>query len=223
MNLTDIKKQAFVTHAVVAIQVIVFLIMTIAGGSTNSSVLIEFGARVSVLIQDGQWWRLITPVFLHIGLMHLVVNSVTVYFIGTQIEMLFGHWRFAIIYFVTAITGNVASFVFLPNTISAGASTAIFGLFGAFLMLGESFRNNLYIRAMSRQFLIFVVMNLAFDLFSPGIDIYGHIGGLFGGFLMGYVVGAPRIGKTNLIKRFLSGIILLVAIVLFYSMGMRTS
>ncbi|KIS04111.1 rhomboid family intramembrane serine protease [Paucilactobacillus wasatchensis] len=223
MNLTDIKKQAFVTQAVVAIQVIVFLIMTIAGGSTNSSVLIEFGARVSVLIQDGQWWRLITPVFLHIGLMHLVVNSVTVYFIGTQIEMLFGHWRFAIIYFVTAITGNVASFVFLPNTISAGASTAIFGLFGAFLMLGESFRNNLYIRAMSRQFLIFVVMNLAFDLFSPGIDIYGHIGGLFGGFLMGYVVGAPRIGKTNLIKRFLSGIILLVAIVLFYSMGMRTS
>lgn len=223
MNLTDIKKQAFVTQAVVAIQVIVFLIMTIAGGSTNSSVLIEFGARVSVLIQDGQWWRLITPVFLHIGLMHLAVNSVTVYFIGTQIEMLFGHWRFAIIYFVTAITGNVASFVFLPNTISAGASTAIFGLFGAFLMLGESFRNNLYIRAMSRQFLIFVVMNLAFDLFSPGIDIYGHIGGLFGGFLMGYVVGAPRIGKTNLIKRFLSGIILLVAIVLFYSMGMRTS
>ncbi|BAP85472.1 membrane protein [Paucilactobacillus hokkaidonensis JCM 18461] len=223
MKLANIKNQAFVTQAVVAIQVIVFILMTLAGGSTNTSVLVEFGARVSVLIQDGQWWRLITPVFLHIGLMHIVINSVTVYYIGTQIEMLFGHARFAIIYLVTAVTGNLASFVFLPNALSAGASTAIFGLFGAFLMLGESFRTNPYIRAMSRQFLLFVVMNLAFDLFSPGIDIYGHIGGLVGGFLMGYVVGAPRIGKIDLIKRFLSGIILLVAVVLFYSMGMRAN
>ncbi|WP_223875891.1 rhomboid family intramembrane serine protease [Paucilactobacillus kaifaensis] len=223
MNIANLKNQAFVTQIVVAVQVIVFILMTLAGGSTDTSVLVEFGARVSILIQEGQWWRLITPVFLHIGLMHIVVNSVTVYYIGTQIEMLFGHTRFAVIYLVTAVTGNIASFVFLPNTLSAGASTAIFGLFGAFLMLGESFRNNLYIRAMSRQFLLFVVLNLAFDLFSPGIDIYGHIGGLFGGFLVGYVVGAPRIGKVNLIKRFLSGIILIVAIVLFYSMGMRAN
>lgn len=223
MNLRNLKNQAFVTQIVVAVQVLVFILMTLAGGSTNTSVLVDFGARVSVLIQAGQWWRLITPVFLHIGLMHIVVNSVTVYYIGTQIEMIFGHTRFAVIYLVTAITGNLASFVFLPNTLSAGASTAIFGLFGAFLMLGESFRNNLYIRAMSRQFLLFVVLNLAFDLFSPGIDIYGHIGGLLGGFLVGYVVGAPRVGKVNLIKRFLSGIILIVAIVLFYSMGMRAN
>ena len=195
--------------------------MTLAGGSTNTQVLVNFGAKVTTYIQMGQWWRLITPVFLHIGLMHLVVNSVTVYYIGTQIENMFGHSRFLAIYFVSALTGNLASFVFLPDALSAGASTAIFGLFGAFLMLGESFHHNPYIRLLSRQFLIFVGINLVFDLFMSGVDIYGHLGGLVGGFLMGYVVGTPQIGKINLIKRFLSGIILLVVVVLFYQMGMK--
>ena len=195
--------------------------MTLAGGSTNTQVLVNFGAKFTTYIQMGQWWRLITPVFLHIGLMHLVVNSVTVYYIGTQIENMFGHSRFLAIYFVSALTGNLASFVFLPDALSAGASTAIFGLFGAFLMLGESFHHNPYIRLLSRQFLIFVGINLVFDLFMSGVDIYGHLGGLVGGFLMGYVVGTPQIGKINLIKRFLSGIILLVVVVLFYQMGMK--
>jgi rhomboid protease GluP len=220
MNLQTLKRQPFMTEIIIGIQVIVFILMTLAGGSTNTNVLVEFGARTTPLIQQGQWWRLITPVFLHIGLMHIVVNSITIYYIGTQIEMIFGHWRFLLIYFLSGITGNNASFVFLPNTLSAGASTAIFGLFGAFLMLGESYRNNAYIRLLSRQFLLFVVLNLVFDLFSPGIDIYGHIGGLLGGFLLAYVVGAPRLGKIDLIKRILSGIILLVAMILFYHMGM---
>ncbi|KRM13210.1 rhomboid family intramembrane serine protease [Paucilactobacillus suebicus] len=222
MSWNNLKQQAFCTQAIVLIQVIVFILMTVAGGSTNTQILIEFGAKVGTLIQEGQWWRLITPVFLHIGLMHLVVNSVTVYYIGTQIENMFGHARFLSIYFVSALTGNLASFVFLPNSLSAGASTAIFGLFGAFLMLGESFHHNPYIRLLSRQFLTFVAINLVFDLFMPGIDIYGHLGGLVGGFLMGYVVGTPQIGKINLIKRFLSGIILLVIVVMFYQMGMGT-
>lgn len=221
MNWRELKQQAFCTQAIVLIQVIVFILMTINGGSTNSQILLNFGAKYGPAIQAGDWWRLITPVFLHIGLTHLVVNSVTVYYIGTQIENMFGHIRLLAIYFVSALTGNLASFVFMPDSLSAGASTAIFGLFGAFLMLGESFHHNPYIRLLSRQFLIFVVINLVFDLFMPGIDIYGHLGGLVGGFLMGYVVGTPQIGKINLIKRFLSGIILLVVIILFYQMGMQ--
>lgn len=140
MNWRELKQQAFCTQAIVLIQVIVFILMTINGGSTNSQILLNFGAKYGPAIQAGDWWRLITPVFLHIGLTHLVVNSVTVYYIGTQIENMFGHIRFLAIYFVSALTGNLASFVFMPDSLSAGASTAIFGLFGAFLMLGESFR-----------------------------------------------------------------------------------
>lgn len=217
----DLRNQPFVTYTIVAINIVVFLLMTILGGSTNTQILLEFGAKYSPYIQQGEWWRLFTPMFIHIGLMHLVVNMVTVFYLGRMVESLFGHLRYTIVYLVSGIVGNIASFVFLPANISAGASTAIFGLFGAFMMLGESFMNNPYIRLMARQFMIFIVMNLVFDIFLSGVDIYGHIGGLLGGFLIAYVVGAPNLGKNDLIKRFLSGIILCIAIVFFLQLGMR--
>ena len=115
---------------------------------------------------------------------------VTLYFLGMQIEYLFGPWRFLVIYLVSGICGNSASFAFTP-AISAGASTALFGLFGAYLMLGESFRNDPYIRTIAKQFLVLVVLNLLSDL-TGSIDLWGHLGGLIGGFLLGYVVGAPQ-------------------------------
>lgn len=84
------------------------------------------GARSTPLIREGEWWRLVSPVFLHVGLSHLVVNSVTLLYIGRYIEEFFGHWRMVIIYFVSAFFGNLTSAVFMPSTVSAGASTAIF-------------------------------------------------------------------------------------------------
>ncbi|MEY8441263.1 rhomboid family intramembrane serine protease [Lactobacillaceae bacterium 24-114] len=201
-----------VTISLLIIQVIVFIAMTVLGGSTNSAVLIEFGARVTPLLQAGQWWRLITPVFIHIGIAHLAINSITLYFLGMYIEELFGHWRMLVIYLLSAISGNLASAIFLPNTISAGASTALFGLFGAFLMLGDSFRTNPAIRQLSRQFLILVALNVVMDLVLPGIDISGHLGGLLGGFLVAYVVGAPRLGNVSFTKRVIAGIVFVFGI-----------
>lgn len=139
INEDQIWRRAPVTVVLLIIQIVAFIIMTLLGGSTNFSVLIECGARVTSLIHEGQWWRLITPVFLHIGIAHLIINSITLYFLGMYIEELFSHWRMLVIYLVSAFTGNLASAYFLPNTISAGASTALFGLFGAFLMLGNHF------------------------------------------------------------------------------------
>lgn len=202
-----------VTVTLVAIQVLVYIMMTLAGGSTNSAVLVRFGALQPALLQAGQWWRLVTPVFVHIGFTHLLINSITLYFIGLYIEQLFGHWRMSVIYFVSAVTGNLWSAYWLPNGLAAGASTAIFGLFGAFLMLGESFRENPAIRQLSRQFLILVLLNVATDLFVPGIDLAGHIGGLLGGFLMAYVVAAPKIGPVAVSKRWLSAAILVAGCV----------
>lgn len=212
--------KAPVTITLIAIQVLVYLAMTLAGGSTNSAVLIRFGALQPQLLLAGQWWRLITPVFVHIGFTHILINSITLYFIGMYIEQLFGHWRMAVLYFVSAISGNLLSAFWLSNGISAGASTALFGLFGAFLMLGESFRDNQAIRLLARQFLILVVLNVVTDLFVPGIDLAGHIGGLIGGFLMAYVVGAPRIGRVPLVKRVLAAAVLVIGMVgLFLEMG----
>lgn len=201
-----------VTVTLVAIQVLVYLAMTLAGGSTNSAVLVRFGALVPDLLRAGQWWRLVTPVFVHIGFPHLLINSLTLYFLGLYIEQLFGHWRMVVIYFVSAIAGNLCSAYWLAGSLAAGASTAIFGLFGAFLMLGESFRDNLAIRQLSRQFLILVLLNVGTDLLVPGIDLAGHIGGLVGGFLMAYVVGAPKLGLVAASKRWLSAAMLVVGI-----------
>lgn len=170
-------QKAPLTSLIILIQVIVFILMTLAGGSTNSQVLIEFGARYTPLIKAGEWWRLITPGFVHIGLTHLVVNSVTLYFIGMYIENLFGHWRFLAIYLVSTLMGNLASAVFLPQSISAGASTGIFGLFGAFLMLGLAFWDEPAIHSLAHQFLILVLLNLGTDILVPGIDLAGHLGG----------------------------------------------
>ena len=152
--------------------------------------------------------------FLHVGLSHLVVNSVTLLYIGRYIEEFFGHWRMIVIYFVSAVFGNLVSAVLMPSTISAGASTAIFGLFGAFLMLGVCFHHNVIVRVLSRTFFLFVIINIVMDIFLSGIDLAGHVGGLFGGFLIAFVVGAPLLGNISLIKRFLSGTILTVSLII---------
>lgn len=212
------RDEPYMMYFFLGLQILLFLVMTLFGGSQNSNVLVFFGAKVNILIQQGQWWRLIMPIFLHSGLMHIAVNSVTLYFIGMQIESLFGHWRFTLIYLLSGIVGNIASFVFNMG-ISVGASTALFGLFGAFFMLVEAFRQNTAIRAMGQQFALFIVLNLAFDLFNPGIDLAGHVGGLLGGFLVANIVGVPRIRSVSVLRRIITLIILVLASGIFLYMG----
>lgn len=207
-------RRAPVTSSLIVICVIVYLGMLLTGGATNTANLIRWGANVPILIRQGQWWRLLVAGFIHIGFQHLVLNMVTLYFIGLYIEDIMGPWRMLIIYLISVFAGNVASVTFLGNGLSAGASTGIFGLFGAFIFLGATYRDNVMIRQLARQFLILVILNIAFDLIMPGIDLAGHIGGLIAGFLMAATTGAPALGKISLIKRFLSGTILLLLVVL---------
>lgn len=207
------------TIGLIAIMVLIYGAMTLVGGSTNVNVLITFGAKLNALIQQGEWWRLVTPMFLHIGFTHILMNMITLYFVGMQIEAAFGHTRFLVLFLVAGVGGNVASFCF-SNSLSAGASTAIFGLFGAFMMLGESFWQNPVIRQLTQTFLAFVVMNILFDLFAPGIDLAGHLGGLAAGFLVAYSLGVPRIGKVSTIKRVVATIVLIGGLVWLYLHGM---
>lgn len=202
-----------VTVTLIAICILVFLWMTILGGSTNSGVLVFAGAKYTPLILQGQWWRLLTAGFVHIGIQHLIINMITLYFIGMYVEELFGHFKMLVIYLVSVFVGNLASMLFQPiQNISAGASTGLFGLFGAFIMLGVTNRNNPMIQQLAKQFLILVVVNIGFDLLMPGVDLAGHLGGLVGGFLGAGTCGSTKISKMDLIKRFLSGTILIVLI-----------
>lgn len=214
-----INKQSKVTVILIAINIIIFLLMTIDGGSTSANVLISFGAKDNLLIADGQFWRLFTAMFLHIGFQHIVLNMVTLYFLGSQIEYIFGSIRFLIIYLISGIGGNIVSFALSPS-ISAGASTAIFGLFGAYLALGLEFKQNPYIQTVAKQFFILVILNLISDL-SGSIDIWGHIGGLITGFLLAFIVGVPQLGKIKSSKRWLAGITLILLFSVFYSIGLN--
>ncbi len=214
-----INKQSKVTVILIAINIIIFLLMTIDGGSTSANVLISFGAKDNLLIADGQFWRLFTAMFLHIGFQHIVLNMVTLYFLGSQIEYIFGSIRFLIIYLISGIGGNIVSFALSPS-ISAGASTAIFGLFGAYLALGLEFKQNPYIQTVAKQFFILVILNLISDL-SGSIDIWGHIGGLITGFLLAFIVGVPQLGKIKSSKRWLAGITVILLFSVFYSIGLN--
>ena len=209
MNWNKLKNQPFVTIGFLSIQTAVFLLAYLLPG-----LLIEFrGSMFGPLIAlNHEYWRFATPIFIHYGLMHFAINSVILYYMGQQVEAIYGHGRFFLIYLRSGVMGNVLGFAFNDmNVQAAGASTSLFGIFGAFIVLGIHFKNNPGIQAMVRQFSLFIVLNLVFGLFDQTIDMYGHVGGLIGGILMGNIVALPmRVGKTYSIHvRIISAMILL--------------
>ncbi|KRN99800.1 membrane-associated serine protease [Companilactobacillus kimchiensis] len=194
---------------------------TLIGGSQNISVLIKMGAKTNALIQDGQWWRLITPMFLHIGIFHIFMNGFTLLYVGQVLEPMIGHWRFFIIYLLSGIMGNLASFAFgAGNVVSAGASTSLFGMFAAFLALALIYRENRFLTELGKSFLGLIVINLIMDLTMTGIDIWGHVGGAVGGLLLGYALGLPGIKRPQMIFRILAVVLAVVISYYMYTKGM---
>ncbi|MFB6465816.1 rhomboid family intramembrane serine protease [Cytobacillus sp. Hz8] len=178
------------TYVFLAIQIIIYLLMEISGGSTNTNTLIKFGAKFNPLILDGEWWRFFTPIFIHIGLLHLFMNSLALYYLGITVEKIFGRIRFIFIYLFAGFCGSLASFLFSPN-LSAGASGAIFGCFGALLFFGLMYPK-LFMRTMGLNIFIVIAINLAFGFSMEGIDNAGHVGGLIGGFLATGILQFPK-------------------------------
>lgn len=180
------------TRILLAANVLVFLAMIGYGklvyntwnGPEHLGVLVDFGAKVNELIAAGQTWRLFTATFLHIGVLHLLVNLYALNSLGPLVEGYFGHWRYAAIYVLAGLAGSMASYAFSP-AISAGASGAIFGLAGAITVYFLRYRENFGARgqAILQNMLVVIVINLIFGLTARGIDNWGHIGGLVGGAL----------------------------------------
>ncbi|MGM0219770.1 rhomboid family intramembrane serine protease [Enterococcus sp. AZ126] len=224
MKLKKILKQPLVTYLLLGITTIVFLGMELSGGSENSQVLINWGAmsRIEILYSN-QYWRLFTPMFLHIGWLHFVVNMVTLYYVGSQVENIYGHWRYLLIYLLSGVAGNIVSFTFgSPSSISAGASTSLFGLFGAFIILGRHFKNNPAISFMVQRYATFIGINLIFNLFSSSVDIMGHIGGLIGGLFVASALAVPgRSEEFNIHERIISGILFVFLLGVCLVLGLK--
>ena len=131
------------TYIFLAINIVIFLLMSLAGGTTSEETLMAFGVKSNAQIDQGQLWRFVTPIFIHIGLLHLLFNSYALWMVGPQVEKLYGSERFVILYVVTGVAGVFGSYFYHPQSISAGASGAIFGLFGVLLVFGIRYRHSI--------------------------------------------------------------------------------
>ncbi len=179
------QSRPIVTYILIAITAGIYLLQLI-----GMDFLVALGVKYNPAIIAGEYWRLITPVFLHGSFLHAAVNLYALAIIGTGIERMYGPYRFLALYFITAFSGNVFSFVFSPNP-SLGASTAIFGLLGAQIVL--VLQNRKLFGSRYRSILINSLGIAALNLFiglTPGIDNFGHLGGLAGGVLFA-LIGGP--------------------------------
>ena len=204
-------KKMIITPIIIAICVLVFIVMYIWGrGSEDTITLLMFGANFRPLVQAGEVWRLATSMFLHIGIIHLLVNMYSLLIIGRQLESFLGKWKFLIVYLGSGILGSLLSVV-IHSSISAGASGAIFGLLGSLLYFGYHYR--LYLgTVLKTQVIPIIIINLLIGFMVPGIDNFAHIGGLVGGYLITMAVGIPGKSKKN--DR-INGIIVLTLLISF--------
>ena len=214
--------QAKVTSGLMIINIIVFILMTLSGGSENIENLIRFGANSKILVAEGEWWRLFTASFIHIGFFHILFNMYFFYSLGPVFERLFGSMNFLIIYLIAGIFGNLLSFAFgSPYTVSAGASTSLYGMLGLAIGLMATYRDDEIIRSFGASFISVVVINVIYSLLAPGVGIYGHLGGFVAGFLLAGIF--PILGREIASpKRLVSLIILLVASFALYRIGARS-
>jgi rhomboid protease GluP len=215
-----------VTKLLVAVNLLVFAAM-LAGGAglwhSSNTVQLAWGANFGPATQDGEWWRLGTALFLHFGAVHLTLNLWALWDAGQLVERMYGHARFACIYFASGLTGNLLSLVAHRGlAISGGASGAIFGLFGALLIFLWRERHNLHPKEFRWFFwgaAGFALASLVLGLLITGIDNAAHIGGFFSGILCGVIFAQPAgmIERRFRRIRLLAGATFALAIVILVS------
>jgi rhomboid protease GluP len=193
----------------------VFILMVISGVSffePTTQDLLRWGANLRGITLEGQGWRLITNVFLHIGIFHILLNMYALVYIGIVLEPYLGKARFAAAYLFTGIIASLTSIYWHPNTVSAGASGAIFGMYGVFLaMLTTNFIDKTVRKPLLLSIGVFVVLNLANGV-KEGIDNAAHIGGLISGLIIGYAYYFSLKDGLSLKLKYLTIALLFIAV-----------
>ncbi|MDR2182856.1 MAG: rhomboid family intramembrane serine protease [Clostridiales bacterium] len=189
-----VAKHPILCYGILAINALIFLLMELSGGSTDTATLIRFGAvSYHLVFTFGEYHRLVTPIFLHIGFMHLIFNTLSMTLFGMRAERYFGHVKFLVIYFASGIAGNLAMALASEHALGAGASGAIYGMIGAlfaFTILRkqnvENFRAGVLGVMIAVGILMGFTMNQIPDM--PNVGNAAHIGGLVVGLVLGYVL-----------------------------------
>ncbi len=200
------------------------MLVTAGGNFDRADTLFRFGAMYGPAIRlfPEQVWRLLSAIFVHIGWEHFIVNMLSLYYLGRQVEEIFGSKQFFFLYLLSGMMGNLFVFVFSPKSLAAGASTSLYGLFAAIIVLRYATRNP-YIQQLGQSYLTLFVVNIIGSVLIPGISLAGHIGGAVGGAFLAVIFpvrGEKRMYNTS---QRLGAVVLFVglAILLFYKgMGM---
>ncbi len=197
----------FVTYVLIGLCVIGYLVTALVShefldftDAAGQNALVQLGGQWNALVGQGQVWRIFTAMFLHYDILHIGLNMLSLYFVGSVVELFYGKWRYLTIYLVSGIIAGIVSYYFnTPDTLSVGASGAIFGAFGA---LGAFFIVNRRIlgpagNAMIGQWFFWLILNLFIGFSVSGIDIQDHIGGLISGLILGVVLLPPLRRRTR--------------------------
>jgi membrane associated rhomboid family serine protease len=179
-----IKEKPTVTYVLIAVNLAIFGLAWMSGLDAAIS---QWGMWPAGIAQ-GEWWRLFTSAFLHGGFLHILFNMYILFIVGAPLERLMGHLRYGVLYLAAAFGGAVASYAFnAANTLSVGASGAVFGIMGAFAVAGFKLRYDI------KQILFLVGFNLVIGFVLTGVDWKAHVGGLVTGVLIAAVFFyAPR-------------------------------
>src|ERR1700735_2946763 len=192
---------------VLGASVAVFIAMVLASGPSldfTKQVMIHFGANFGRATLSGQWWRLVTYMFLHGGLLHIAFNMWCLWDLGALAESLYGRWTFGTIYLITGIGGGLASVAWNPQVLSVGASGAIFGLAGALIAsfyLGEFSMPRAALTGTLRSVVVFVGYNLFFGAVIARTDNAAHVGGLLMGLLLGALIAKVAPDHNDFLRR----------------------
>jgi rhomboid protease GluP len=184
---------AVVTWFLIAVNVAVFAAMVLTGVSPVDPVVpevLKWGADFAPNTLTGEWWRLLTCMFIHFGIAHIVLNLWVLAGVGPLVERMAGHGSFLLLYIFSGLSGSLISLFWNPLLVSAGASGAIFGVYGillALLLRQHSTQHLQSLSALRNRSLGFLLYNLAYGMFQENIDSAAHIGGLAGGFVGGII------------------------------------
>lgn len=213
-RLRALTPHAFGTGALIAANVAVFGVMVASGVhplSPTSQSLLTWGADYAPKVSEGQWWRLLTAMFLHVGVVHIAMNMWGLWNVGSFVERALGTTIFLVIYMLSGWAGSVVSVLMKPMSVSAGASGAIFGIFGAMLALVLRPRRGVpmeALRPIRNSTLSLLAINLWLGITTPVIDLAAHGGGFVAGFLLGAALGhelTPEARRSALRRTVLIG------------------
>ena len=196
----------------------VFLLILITTGINFDRVktLFQFGAMYEPIIRlfPEQLWRLFSAIFVHIGWEHFIVNMLSLYFLGGQVEEIFGSKQFFFLYLLSGMMGNLFVFAFTPKVLAAGASTSLYGLFAAIIVLRYATRSP-YIQQLGQSYLTLFVINIIGSILIPGISLAGHIGGAVGGAFLAVVFPVRSERRIYSFGQRLGATVLFIALAVF--------